>query len=173
MHSDQSAKRSSGDIVNCNVQRDPFPLFLLVQLVRMGHRLYDKANLLASRIIGAAIEVHKHFGPGLLESVYEWALIRELELLGHSCQTQEFVQIRYKDAVRQHDLKFDVPVAGCLLVEVKAVEGVLPIHKAQVLSYLKLLDLPLGLLINFHEMRLAEGVTRLFLPGLRERSDSL
>jgi GxxExxY protein len=135
----------------------------------MGHPLYDQAHALAPRVIGAAIEVHKHFGPGLLESVYEWALIRELQLLGHSCQTQDYVQIRYKDAVRTDDLKFDVLVDGCLLVEVKAVEGLLPIHKAQVLSYLKLLDIPLGLLINFHEMRLADGVIRLFQPGLRER----
>lgn len=134
----------------------------------MSHRLYDKAHALTPRVIGAAIEVHKHLGPGLIESVYEWALIRELGLLGMSCRSQDHVQIRYKDAVRQHDLKFDVLVEECLLVEVKAVEDVAPIHKAQVVSYLKLLDLPLGLLINFHEVRLADGVTRLFLPGLRD-----
>jgi GxxExxY protein len=137
----------------------------------MAHPLDAKAHELAPRLIGAAIEVHKHFGPGLIESVYEWALIRELDLQGLSCQTQDYVQVRYKDAVRQHDLKFDVLVEGCLPVEVKAVDGVLPIHKAQLMTYLKLWDLPLGLLINFHEMRLADGVTRLFVPGLRQRGD--
>jgi GxxExxY protein len=123
---------------------------------------------LTGDVIAAAIEVHRHFGPGLLESVYEWALVHELELRGHECQSQQGVEIRYKGITRDFDLRYDVLVDRCLLVEVKAVEGVLPIYKAQLISYLKLLDIPLGLLLNFHEVKLTDGVTRLFLPGLRE-----
>lgn len=82
-----------------------------------------------------------------------------------SAINQREVQIRYKDLVLDEVLKFDVLVEGCLLVEIKAVQDVLPIHKAQLLSYMKLLDIPLGLLINFHEVRLIDGVSRLILPG--------
>lgn len=131
----------------------------------MTHPLFTQASALTGNVIGAAIEVHKHFGPGLIESVYEWALIRELSLSGHRCTSQQCVEIAYKGVSRREDLKYDLLVEGCLLVEVKAVEGILPIHKAQLVSYLKLLDVPLGLLINFHELRLVDGVTRLFIPG--------
>ena len=113
-------------------------------------------------------QVHKHFGPGLVESVYEWALVHELQLRGHECETQQCVQIQYKGVARDIDLRYDVLVDGCLLLDVKAVEGILPVHKAQLISYLKLLNIPLGFLLNFHEVRLTDGVTRLFLPGLRE-----
>ncbi len=123
---------------------------------------------MTGEVIASAIEVHKHFGPGLIESVYEWALIRELQLRGRDCKTQQSVEVRYKDVSRVIELRYDVLVEGCLLVEVKAVEGILPVHKAQLISYLKLLNIPLGLLLNFHEVKLSDGVTRLFLPGLRE-----
>ena len=116
-------------------------------------------------VIGAAIEVHKDKGPGLLESVYEWCFRKELELRGYDVQTQRSVVIRYKGFEREDPLKFDVLVNSCLLVEIKAVEKVHPIHKAQVLSYMKLLDIPLGLLINFNVEKLTEGVSRLILPG--------
>jgi GxxExxY protein len=134
------------------------------------HPLYERACSLTGKIIGAAIEVHRHFGPGLVESVYEWALIHELGLAGLSCQSQQLVRIEYKGAVREEPLRYDVLVEGAVPVEVKGVEAILPIHKAQVVSYLKLLNVPLGMLINFHEHKLVDGVSRLFFPGLEDRA---
>ena len=99
-------------------------------------------------VIGAAIEVHKDKGLGLLESIYEWCLTKELELRGHAVQNQSRVIIRYKQFQHEEPLKYDLLVDNCLIVEVKAVEAVLPIHKAQLLSYMKLLDIPLGLVIR-------------------------
>jgi len=129
------------------------------------HPLYEKASGLTGEVIGAAIEVHRTFGPGLLESVYEWALLRELELRGIQANNQDLVRIEYKGAVKEEPLRYDVLVENCLMVEAKAVESVLPIHKAKLISYMKLLDVPLGLLINFHEMKLTDGVSRVILPG--------
>ena len=129
------------------------------------HPLYEQAAGLTRDVIGAAIEVHKDKGPGLLESVYEWCFSRELELRGYEVRTQKSVIIHYKGFKREEPLKFDVLVNSCLLVEVKAVETVHPIHKAQLLSYMKLLDVPLGLLIDFNVERLTDGVSRLILPG--------
>jgi GxxExxY protein len=73
--------------------------------------------------------------------------------------------IRYKDIAREEPLRFDILIEQCVLVEIKAVETVKPIHKATLLSYMKLLDAPLGLVINFHEVKLVDGVSRLMLPG--------
>jgi GxxExxY protein len=129
------------------------------------HPLYAKASGLTETVIGAAIEVHREKGPGLIESIYEWCLIKELELRGLLCINQQLVVIEYKGYTREEPLRFDVLVEGCLLVEVKAVQEVVPIHKAMLLSYMKLLSVPLGLVINFHEMKLIDGVHRLILPG--------
>ena len=129
------------------------------------HRLFSQASELTGDVIGAAIEVHKDKGPGLLESIYERCLRMELELRGHTVRKQEHVVIRYKQFQRREELRFDLFVDACLLVEVKAVETVHPIHKAQLLSYMKLLDIPLGLIINFHVLKLTDGVSRLILPG--------
>jgi GxxExxY protein len=129
------------------------------------HPLFEKASGLTGTIIGAAIEVHRDKGPGLLESIYEWCLPKEFELRGLPCVSQRLVVIPYKGFTREEPLRFDLLVEGCVLVEAKAVETVLPIHKAQLLSYVKLLDVPLGLLINFHELKLTDGVHRLILPG--------
>lgn len=129
------------------------------------HPLYPKAAKLTEQIIGAAIEVHRDKGPGLIESIYEWCLMRELELHQLASTNQKLVKISYKGYAREEPLRFAVLVEGCVLVETKAVEKILPIHKAQLLSYMKLLDVPLGLLINFNEHRLIDGVSRLILPG--------
>lgn len=129
------------------------------------HPHFDKASGLTETIIAAAIEVHRDKGPGLIESIYEWCLIKELELRGLACVSQKLVLVKYKGNQREEPLRFDVLVEGCVLVEAKAVEAVLPIHKAKLLSYLKLLDVPIGLLINFHETRVTDGVSRLLLPG--------
>jgi hypothetical protein len=96
------------------------------------HHLFDKADGLSGQVIGAAIEVHRIMGPGLLESIYERCLLL---------------------------------VDGCLLVELKAIQDVLPVHKPQRFSYMRLLNAPLGLLFDFHEIKLADGISRLLLPG--------
>ena len=129
------------------------------------HPKFERADHFSGEIIGAAVEVHRRLGPGLLESVYEKCLMRELELRSLSAVKQQHVRIEYKGFVFEETLKFDVMVEDCLLVELKAVREVAPIHKAQLLSYMKLLDIPLGLLINFHNVRLTDGVSRLLLPG--------
>lgn len=129
------------------------------------HSLFEKAAGLTGTIIAAAIEVHRDKGPGLLESIYEWCLTKELELRSLRCTNQRMVVIQYKGFTREEPLRFDILVEDCVLAEVKAVEKVSPIHKAQLLSYMKLLNVPLGLLINFHEMKLTDGVSRLILPG--------
>ncbi len=129
------------------------------------HPLFAKADRLSAEVIGAAIEVHRIMGPGLLESIYQQCLVHELELRGIPVRDQQEVVIAYKSAVFKEKLKFDLLVDDCLLVELKAVQAVVPIHKAQLLSYMKLLDVPLGLLFNFHEVRLVDGISRLILPG--------
>src|SRR6266702_6470389 len=129
------------------------------------HPLYQKAAGLTETIIAAAIEMHRDKGPGLIESIYEWCLLQELGLRGLACVSQKLVMIEYKGFTREEPLRFDMLVEGCVLVEAKAAEKILPIHKAQLLSYMKLLNVPLGLLINFHEIKLTDGVHRLILPG--------
>jgi GxxExxY protein len=129
------------------------------------HPLFLQATGITHDVIGAAIEVHKDKGPGLLESVYEWCLLMELQTRGHQVESQADVVVQYKQFQRTVALKFDLLVDRCLLVEVKAVDAVISIHKAQLLSYMKLLDIPLGLIINFHSAKLTDGVSRLILPG--------
>jgi GxxExxY protein len=92
-------------------------------------------------------------------------LIKELGLRGLESCNQQFSVIEYKGFKRQEPLRLDILVDGCVQVETKAVEKVLPIHKAQLLSYMKLLNIPLGLLINFHELKVTDGISRLMLPG--------
>jgi GxxExxY protein len=132
------------------------------------HPLFQKADALSREVIGAAIEVHRDKGPGLIESIYERCFIWELGLRRIPALNQQQVKIEYKGFVFEEALRFDVLVDGCLLVELKAVQEVLPIHKAQLLSYMKLLNVPLGLIINFHEMKLVDGVSRLILPGANQ-----
>ena len=129
------------------------------------HPLYVKANTWSGKMIGAAIEVHREKGPGLLESIYEKCLMRELALQKIPAVQQLAVAIDYKGYIFEENLRFDILVENCLLVEIKAVETVLSIHKAQALSCMRLLDAPLGLIINFHSLTLKEGLTRLILPG--------
>jgi GxxExxY protein len=132
------------------------------------HPLFDKAASLTESIIAGAIEVHRDKGPGLIESIYEWRLSKELGLRGLAFIEQKLVRIEYKGFTREEPLRFDVLVEGCVLVEAKAVEKVLPIHKAQLLSYMKLLNTPIGLLINFHEMKVTDGIHRFILPGANQ-----
>ena len=129
------------------------------------HPSFEKANQLTETIIAGAIEVHRDKGPGLIESIYEWCLMKELELRGLTVSNQKGVIVEYKGFTREEPLRFDVLVEQCVLVEAKAVEKILPLHKAQLLSYMKLLNVPVGLLINFHEMKVTDGISRLILPG--------
>jgi GxxExxY protein len=132
------------------------------------HPLFAKADGHTGAVIGAAIEVHRIMGPGLLESIYERCLLRELELRSVPVLNQEEVVIDYKGTVFKETLKFDLLVDGCLLVELKAIHEVRPIHQAQLMSYMKLLNVPLGLLLNFNAVKLVDGISRLILPNARE-----
>ena len=132
------------------------------------HWLFSRASGMTHDVIGTAIEVHKDKGPGLLESIYEWCLTKELELRDHAIANQQQVTVQYKQFQREYPLRFDLLVDQCLFVEVKASDSVHPIHKAQLLSYMKLMDIPLGLIINFNVLKLTEGVSRLILPGANE-----
>jgi GxxExxY protein len=129
------------------------------------HKLFRRADELSHIAIGAAIEVHRLKGPGLLESIYERCFLRELELRKIAAANQRLVRIEYKGLVFDEPLRFDVLMEDHLLLELESVQEILPIHKAQLLSYMKLLDVPLGLIINFHEMKLTDGILRMILPG--------
>jgi len=129
------------------------------------HALYTKADQLSQVAIGSAIEVHRLKGPGLIESIYERCLMRELELRQVAAVNQRVVRIEYKGLLFDEPLRFDVLIEACLLLELKCVQEILPIHKAQLLSYMRLLDVPLGLIINFHEMKLVDGLVRMIIPG--------
>jgi GxxExxY protein len=129
------------------------------------HPLFEKADQFSHTAIGAAIEVHRLKGPGLLESIYEKCLMRELGLRGLSVINQRLIQIEYKGLVFEEPLRFDVLLEDRLLLELKSVQEILPVHKAQLFSYMKLLDVPVGLIINFHEVKLADAIVRMILPG--------
>jgi len=129
------------------------------------HRLFKKADALSGLVIGAAIEVHRLKGPGLIESIYERCLTRELDLRKITSVNQQLVKVEYKGLIFDEPLRFDLLVEDCLLLELKCVQEILPVHKAQLLSYMKLLDIPIGLIINFHELKLVDGVIRMMLPG--------
>ncbi len=131
----------------------------------MLHPLFLKANALTGVIIGAAIEVHRLKGPGLLESIYERCLMSELDLRQKAAISQRTVEIEYKGMVFEETLRFDMMVESCVLIELKSVIKVQPIHKAQLMSYMKLLNIPLGLLINFSELKLVDGIHRMMIPG--------
>lgn len=133
------------------------------------HPKFAHADSISREVIGAAIEVHRLMGPGLLESIYEKCLFHELELRGFDVRQQQNVPIRYKDLSFEDELRFDLLVEGCLLLELKSIKEILPIHKAQLLSYMKLLDVPLGLLLNFHEVRLVDGVARMVLSDSQSK----
>ena len=111
-----------------------------------------------NKIIGACIEVHKHLGPGLLESAYEECLAYELGARGFKFARQKPIPIVYKDVQLDCGYKIDLLVEDTIILELKAVETLLPIHEAQLLTYLKLTDLRLGLLINFNVPKLVHGI---------------
>ncbi len=107
-------------------------------------------NELTFKVIGCAIEVHKHLGPGLLESIYEKCFLKELSIRGISYCNQLWVPLQYKGLELDTELRLDVLVEDILCVELKAQAGLLPIHDAVLLSYMQMLQKPKGILINFH-----------------------
>jgi GxxExxY protein len=115
--------------------------------------------------------VHRLKGPGLIESIYERCLLRELDLQSIPATSQKILRVEYKGLVFDEPLRFDLLVDDCLLVELKAVEVLHPVSKAQLLSYMKLLNVPLGLLINFHELVLKNGISRMILRGADRTED--
>lgn len=129
------------------------------------HPLFQKADRLSGEVIASAIEVHRRKGPGLIESICERCMLRELELRSIFSISQKMVRIEYKGMIFDEALRFDILVDDCLLVELKAAELLHPVSKAQLLSYMKLLNVPIGLLINFHRPILKNGISRMILPG--------
>ena len=124
----------------------------------------EERDPLTEAIIGAAIEVHREMGPGLLESVYQKCLVRELRLRNIDCQPQARLPIVYKgEIIDDDDLVVDIYFPGRLVVELKAVEKLLPIHEAQLLTYLRLSKTHTGLLINFNVRLLKDGLKRMVL----------
>jgi len=117
-------------------------------------------STLSGEVIGAAIEVHRLLGPGLLESAYELALERELSIRGLCVERQKPVPLEYKGATLGDGFRIDMLINDRLIVEVKAVDCIQPIHEAQLLTYLRLTGKQLGLLINFNERILKSGLKR-------------
>ena len=118
---------------------------------------------LTGRIIGAAIEVHRHLGPGLLESAYEKCLAYELEQQGLRVELQKPLPLVYKGVHLDQGYRIDMLVEDQVIVEIKTVEQLLPVHEGQLVSYLKLSGRKVGLLINFNVPRLVDGVKRIIL----------
>ena len=118
---------------------------------------------MTEKIIGAALEVHKNLGPGLLESAYEECLCHELALNSMEFKRQQPVPVVYKNKHLDCGFRIDLTVNGSLIVELKAVEKLLPIHEAQLLTYMKLTGIRTGLLINFNVRLLKTGIRRFVL----------
>lgn len=127
-----------------------------------------KENEISWIVIGAAIEVHRQLGPGLLESAYEVCLEHELKELGLDVERQVPVPVVYKDIKLNAGYRIDLMVEKKVLIEIKAVDALAPIHKAQVITYLKLKDIKLGLLINFNSVLLKKGIERIILGELEK-----
>lgn len=115
---------------------------------------------LSHDVIGAAIEVHRALGPGLLESVYEASLVHELKLRGIACESQVRLPLNYKGLELDQGYRLDLVVERALIVEVKSIESLASVHDAQLLSYLRLSGLRIGLLINFNVAVLKDGIKR-------------
>lgn len=128
-------------------------------------------NQISEKIIGAAIEVHRQIGPGLIEKIYENALCHEFHLRGIDFKRQRPVSVFYKGVKISDDLWLDLLVEDKLIVDLKAKEQVTPFDKAKLLTYLRLSDLRLGLIINFHEVILKNGIKRV-INGELENPDA-
>jgi GxxExxY protein len=132
-----------------------------------GVRLVHEVNKTTEAVIGAAIEVHKHLGPGLLESAYEECLCHELSLRNISFKRQVPLPVIYKGAKLDCGYRLDLLVNDELVIELKSVDSILPIHEAQTLTYLRMGNWKVGLILNFNVPILVKGIKRLVL-GLKE-----
>ncbi len=129
----------------------------------MNEKNKERANWLSNQIIGAAIEVHKQLGPGLLESAYQTCHCHELELRNIPVETEVQLPVKYKGVELECGYRMDEVVEGLVVVELKSVERLEPIHEAQLLTYLRLSGIWLGLLINFNVPVLKNGIKRFVL----------
>ncbi|WP_421884328.1 GxxExxY protein [Pacificispira sp.] len=125
-------------------------------------------NEIGRSVVDAALTVHKALGPGLLESAYEACLCRELELRNWQVERQVAIPIRYQDIEVDQGYRLDLLINRLVVVEIKSVDRIVDVHRAQILSYLKLGDFKLGFLINFNSSRIRDGIQR-FVNGLDER----
>jgi len=128
----------------------------------MSEHVVDEDEL-SNQVIGAAIEVHRHLGPGLLESAYQQCLAYEFSERGIPFELEKPAPVEYKGVRLDCGFRLDFLVGGLVIVELKAVDQLTPVHQAQVLTYLRLTGCKLGLLLNFNEWRLADGIKRLVL----------
>ena len=129
-------------------------------------------NRLTERIIGCAIEIHRTLGAGLLESVYRECMIVELIANDLHVESELYVPLKYKTHQLKGHLQLDLLVEGCVVVELKAVELIHPVHLAQVITYLKLTGYPVGLLMNFNATTLRAGLKRLYHPHQDDKKSS-
>lgn len=121
----------------------------------------EELNNLSGKILDCSIEVHRNLGPGLLESIYEICLCKELDSNKINFKKQTKVPVNYKGEYLNYDLRVDIIVEGKIIVAIKAIETLLPVHKAQLLSYIRLTNFKLGLLINFNVPKLLNGFHRI------------
>jgi GxxExxY protein len=129
-----------------------------------SNRQPQDVELISNRVIGSAIEVHRTLGPGLLESVYRECLLVELSEASLRAESERAIPITYKGHRVRTNLKLDVPVEDCIVVELKAIEQIHPVHLAQVITYLTLSGCPVGLIMNFNVTSLRAGLRRLDHP---------
>ena len=120
----------------------------------------EKLDVISKQILDASIEVHKQLGPGLLESVYEICLYKDLRNRNLFVQRQVVLPVKYKNEALELDFRLDLLVVEEIIIELKAVEILLPVHEAKLITYLKLADKPLGFLINFNVPKLVDGFKR-------------
>ena len=123
----------------------------------------DTTNIVSGEIVDAAFVVHSTFGPGLLESIYENCLIHELKLRGINTRSQVAVPLDFKGLKIERGLILDILVEDCVIVEVKSVDSVHPVHEKQLLTYLKISRKRVGLLINFNAALIKDGIKRVVL----------
>ena len=121
----------------------------------------ERHDFITGQILDASIEVHRHLGPGLLESTYEMCLMKEFQLRRIIAERQVRLPIKYKEYELDQDYRIDILVEDEFIIELKAVEIVLPIHQAQIITYLKLANKRIGFLINFNEVKLINGFKRI------------
>lgn len=130
------------------------------KLVTKNEKGNPEDDPLTREIIGAAIEVHKTLGPGLLERTYEICMLRELELRGLKCEAEKSIPLNYKGITIENGYRVDLVVEDKVVVELKSVQALEPIHEVQLVTYLKLSGHKVGLLINFNVVLLKDGIKR-------------